>query len=230
MIDDRSEEAAGAAGRVEHALTFFQVGIDPVDHEGGDGARSVKLAGVAGATQIVEHLLVDVAQAGAGLEIVEVDRLFQLFDHRQHLRAGFHEVVGIFKNLLNDLVRGALAGVNLLFQGWKELVVDEANQLTAGDLRFLFPFGVNQVFGPVAPAEALGQRGFVRLALILGIVFPFFFALVENLEEQHPGELAQALGVAINAVVLAHDVLDRFDGTAEIHYVVLLLYPPSPKA
>jgi hypothetical protein len=49
------------------------------------------------------------------------------------------------------------------------------------------------------------------------IVLPFFFALVENLEKQHPGKLADALGIAIDTVVLAHDVLDGFYGTADIH-------------
>ena len=45
--------------------------------------------------------------------------------------------------------------------------------------------------------------------------------MVEDLEEKHPGQLAEALGITVNAVVLAHDVLDGFDGAAEIHLVVL---------
>jgi hypothetical protein len=35
--------------------------------------------------------------------------------------------------------------------------------------------------------------------------------LVEDLEEEHPAELADALGVAVDAGVLAHDVLDGLD-------------------
>ncbi|MCY1556970.1 hypothetical protein D9M68_937740 [compost metagenome] len=53
------------------------------------------------------------------------------------------------------------------------------------------------------------------------VVFPFLFALVEYFEEEHPGELTQALGVAIDAHVFTHDVLDGLDGTAEIHRIVL---------
>ena len=51
---------------------------------------------------------------------------------------------------------------------------------------------------------------------------PFFLALVEHFEKEHPGELAEALGIAVDAVVLAHDVLDGLDGAAEIHLVVLV--------
>ncbi len=56
------------------------------------------------------------------------------------------------------------------------------------------------------------------------VVFPFFLALVEDLEKEHPGKLANALGIAVDAVVLAHDVLDGLDGAAEIHLVRLLSF------
>ena len=41
--------------------------------------------------------------------------------------------------------------------------------------------------------------------------------VVDDLEEEHPAELGDALGVAIDADVLAHDVLDGFDGVADGH-------------
>ena len=47
--------------------------VDAVDHEGGDGARRVVLARVAGALQVVEDLLVDVAEVLALGQVVEVD-------------------------------------------------------------------------------------------------------------------------------------------------------------
>ncbi len=46
--------------------------------------------------------------------------------------------------------------------------------------------------------------------------FQFGFAVVENLEEEHPHQLADALGVAIDAGRPAHDVLDGFDDAAYI--------------
>jgi hypothetical protein len=35
--------------------------------------------------------------------------------------------------------------------------------------------------------------------------------VVDDLEKEHPAQLGQALGVAIDADVLAHEVLDGFD-------------------
>ena len=43
------------------------------DHEGGDGARRVVFARVAGDLQVVEDLLVDVAEVLPLGEVVEVD-------------------------------------------------------------------------------------------------------------------------------------------------------------
>jgi hypothetical protein len=47
--------------------------------------------------------------------------------------------------------------------------------------------------------------------------FEFLILIVDDLEEEHPAQLADALGVAINASVLAHDVLDGFDDGADGH-------------
>ena len=70
VADGAGEEAAGAAGRVEQDFAGF--GVGHLDHEGGDGARGVVLAGVAGRLQVVEDLLVDVAEVLAfGQVIVE---------------------------------------------------------------------------------------------------------------------------------------------------------------
>jgi hypothetical protein len=41
--------------------------------------------------------------------------------------------------------------------------------------------------------------------------------VVDDFEEKHPAELGDALGIAIDAGVLAHDVLDGFDGVANGH-------------
>jgi hypothetical protein len=42
--------------------------------------------------------------------------------------------------------------------------------------------------------------------------------VVENLEKEQPGQLGYTLRIAINARVLAHDVLDGFDeGGADSH-------------
>ena len=92
-----------------------------------------------------------------------------------------------------------------VLEGGEELVVDEVEQLVAGHA-----FRVGR---PVAPAQRLGDRRAVVVVeqLVLG------FLVVVDLEEEHPDELADALRVAIDADILAHDVLDGFDEGGEGH-------------
>jgi hypothetical protein len=47
--------------------------VDHLHHEGGDGAGRVVLARIAGGLQVVEDLLVDVAEVLALGQVVEVD-------------------------------------------------------------------------------------------------------------------------------------------------------------
>jgi hypothetical protein len=47
-----------------------------------------------------------------------------------------------------------------------------------------------------------------RGAVVVAQELQFLFAVVEDLEEEHPAELFEPLGVAVGAGVLAHDVLD----------------------
>jgi hypothetical protein len=60
MAQRTGEEATGAAGRIEQE--FAGLGVYAVRHEGGDGARGVIFARIAGGLQIGEDLLVDVAE------------------------------------------------------------------------------------------------------------------------------------------------------------------------
>ena len=66
---------------------------------------------------------------------------------------------------------------------------------------------------PGAPLEPLGDWG--------GVVglhqLQFLVLIVDDLEEEHPAQLADALGVAVHTGVLAHDVLDGFDQGADGH-------------
>ena len=62
------------------------------------------------------------------------------------------------------------------------------------------------------PAEVLRERRLV----VVAEEFEFLLAVVEDLEEEHPAELVEALGVAVDAGVLAHDVLDGFDEVGDV--------------
>jgi hypothetical protein len=65
VLDGAGEEAAGAAGRVEHDLA--EARVHHVDGELRDGAGRVVLARVAGALEVAQDLLVDVAEEVAAL-------------------------------------------------------------------------------------------------------------------------------------------------------------------
>ena len=106
VADGTGEKAAGTACGIEE--DFAGLGIDPVRHEGGDGARCVIFAGIARRLQVVEHLLVDVAEMLALAQIVEVDAV-DLVDHLPHQLTGFHVVVGVFKHVPDDAA--AVAGL-----------------------------------------------------------------------------------------------------------------------
>ena len=56
-----------------------------------------------------------------------------------------------------------------------------------------------------------------RRAVVVLRQLQFLILIVDDLEEEHPAQLADALGVAIDADVLAHDVLDGFDDGADGH-------------
>jgi len=135
---------------------------------------------------------------------VEVDGV-ELVDDLAQQVAALHVVVGVFKHTAHHVATRVAPGITTeAFQGGKQLVVDKAQQHVAGDA-----FGIRR---PVAPAHGFGDRALV----VVAGEFEFFLERVKHFEEQQPGELRDALGVAINAAVLAHDVLDGFDDAGEI--------------
>ena len=63
VIDCAGKKAAGAAGGIEQG--FAGLRIDAVGHEGGDSARRIVFAGIAGRLQAVQKLLVELAEVPA---------------------------------------------------------------------------------------------------------------------------------------------------------------------
>ena len=115
MADGAGEEAAGAAGGVEEDLAGLRV--DAVGHEGGDGTGSVVLARVAGALEVVQDLLVDVAEVLALGKVVEVDGV-DLVDHLAHELAGLHVVVGVLEDLAHDAAAAVLCRCRAVPSAW----------------------------------------------------------------------------------------------------------------
>ena len=202
VLQRADQEAAGAGGRVQHHAV--QLGVGHVDHELGHGARGVVLAGVAGALQVAQDLLVQVVEQVAFLHRVEVD-LVDLVDHLADQRARLHVVVGVGKDVLHDVAARVVDCAELqALEAGKQVVVDESQQLVAGHALV--------VGCPAAPAEAVRDRRDVgRVELVLDLL------VVVDLEEEHPDQLRDALRVAVHAGVLAHDVLDRFDEGGDGH-------------
>ena len=77
-------------------------------------------------------------------------------------------------------------------------VIDEGEQLIAGDAL--------RIRGPVAPSIRRLDRRSKPLARELGLVLALAFKVVEELEKHHPGEHRQPVKVAVEPLVLAHDV------------------------
>ena len=190
------------------------LGIDAIGHEGGDGARRVVLARIAGALQVVQDLLVDIAEVLALGEVVEVDGV-DLVDHLAHELAGLHVVVGVLEDVTHDAAAAVLGGAGQFLERGEELVIDEGQQRVAGHA-----LGVG---GPVPPLELFRDGRAVALLH----QFQFLVLVVDDLEEEHPAELGDALGVAIDADVLAHDVLNGFDGGSYRHRVSGCLFVES---
>ena len=99
VVEGGDEKAAGAAGEIRHAFT--EDGRNHLHHEVGNGARGVKLAGVARALQAFQDGFVDFAKGVALFAAVKVDGVDFVDDFAQ-LDAVFHEVFGICKDVAHD--------------------------------------------------------------------------------------------------------------------------------
>ena len=69
MLHGAGKKAASTAGRVEQRLARLRV--DHLGHKGGHGTRRVVFARVAGRLQVIQDLLVDVAEVLALGQVVE---------------------------------------------------------------------------------------------------------------------------------------------------------------
>jgi hypothetical protein len=47
--------------------------------------------------------------------------------------------------------------------------------------------------------------------------FEFHVLVIDDLQKKHPAQLRQALSIAVNTDVLAHDVLNGFNGCSDRH-------------
>ena len=161
--------------------------------------------------QVVEYLLVDIAKVLALGEVVEI-HLVDFVDDLPQKLAGLHVVVGVFEDVAHHAAAiPLLSGNGEFLELGEELVIDEGQQSFAGD--------AFRVGGPGAPAQ-VGRNG---RTIVLIHQFKLLVLIVNDFEEEHPAKLGDALGVAIDAGILAHDVLNRFYGGPDGHVLTCSL-------
>jgi hypothetical protein len=161
--------------------------------------------------QIVEQLLIDVAEVLALGQVVEVDAADPV-DHLPHELAGLHVVVGVFEHAPHHAAAAGIgAGDGQFLERGKQFGVNEVEKRVTGD-----PFWIG---GPGAPLQ-LFREG--RAVVILHH-FELLVLIVDDFQKEHPTQLGEALGIAIDPDVLAHDVLDGFDGVSDGHGLGTLL-------
>ncbi|GAR77024.1 hypothetical protein NGUA18_04958 [Salmonella enterica] len=108
----------------------------------------------------------------------------------------FRVVIGIAERLSEHKATGVLInGGSEVFQGREQVIVDELQQGIAGNA-----FGVRR---PGAPQVALRDR----ILIVILLQFQRLFLGVKDFQKQQPGELAEALRIAVHAGVFAHNVL-----------------------
>jgi hypothetical protein len=212
------EETAGAAGGVEHGLAEPRGG--DLDHEADHRPRRVELARVAGGiAHFLEHRLVELAQGvdfGRRLEVDGVD----LVDHAAQQVAVDHAVRDAAKDAGDHVAAVLAAGAAQRAQIGEQagaagavrphgaLLLEEGEEVLAGQ--------VGLARGPVAPAVGRLDGRAVRRAGAGGLFLADPFGVVQELEEQDPGEHGQAVELAAQPLVLAHDVARGLDQSAEL--------------
>ena len=206
------EEAASAATGIVHRLA--NPGIDYPHHGADDFTGSEKLAAV---IVLLPHFeqqpFVDLGESE------DVGRVNGLMAEVVNPVEDVEEVaLGVDTHPLHaahDLADHFLphAGVGLAFQALevrKQAAIDEGEQFAElAGFHCLAQRSIRR--GPILPAIGRGQRWGKGATHSLGFFLFLGFDLVENAQEQHPGQFGNVLHRA-GHVAPAHDVADGFDG------------------
>ena len=213
LFQPADQKATGAAGKIRHLLADFR--LDDLGHKVGDGPGGVKLTGGTGALQFLQDGFVNLSEGVALLIVAEI----QLVDHVDDLAqqdAVFHVVVGVGKGALDDGLFDGGAGIYLdafhqqgaagvpdilALQDGEERIVDKVQQPVTGHGGAGFI-----IVGPVLPAAFLRENGLI----VFVVPLPVLFLCVVHFQKQHPRNLLNALGIAVDARVIAHNIPQPF--------------------
>ena len=185
------------------------------DHEAHDGARRVELAGIARRiAHLAEHGFVERAERVQLVAGGEMDAVELVDDVAQQVAAD-HAVLHAAKHGGDDIAPVVAVGTGQRAQIAEQarallavgpggfLVVDEGEQFVAGDA-----IGLGR---PIAPAIRRFDGGLELFRGELGLALALKFQVIEEFQEHDPGEHRQPVKVAIQPLVLAHDVARGLD-------------------
>ena len=107
--------------------------VDPIGHERRHGPGRVVLAGVARTLEVVEDLLVDVAEMLPLGQVVEID-IVDLVDDLPHQLTRLHVVVCVLEHVAYDTAAVTLfARDREILELWEELGVNKREEFFARD-------------------------------------------------------------------------------------------------
>jgi hypothetical protein len=219
MIERLDEKPARAARRVEHH--FAQARVGDRDHEAHHRARRVELAGIArGIAHLAQHRFVERAKGSPNYE-VRVPK-FSRFDirhskfvipsaHHPVLHPAKHRgdhvapIVAIGTGELAQITKEALASLGGTPQGVGQhslFVVDKGQKFIARDAL--------RICRPIAPAIRRFDGRLELLPRELRLLRALQLQIIKEFEEHNPREHRQPVQVAIQPLVLAHDVACGF--------------------
>ena len=144
---------------------------------------------------------------------VKVDAIVDGVDDLPQQHAALHILVEVGKHGADNGLSAGGAGQIQILQCGKEAAIDKLQQLIAR--QGLAVLGIDR---PVAPLVLVGYDGMV---VIIG-QGPFHLLLVIHFQKEEPHHLLNALGVAADAGILPHDVLQCLYYSVICHILCLL--------
>ncbi len=205
-LQSRGKEAAGAAGKVRNELA--ELWLDPLHHKVRDRTGRVEFTGVTGALQTAEDRFVNLTEGVTVLVLLKVD-LVNDIDNLAEQDAVLHVVVVVLESRAdNDLAHGGILIDFDGLEGREQLPVHEIQKCITGER-----FAILVVNGPITPTQLLRNDG----GVILVVKLPNFFLGIINLQKENPNHLLDALGIAVDARIVAHDILQALYQVVQTH-------------
>ena len=147
--------------------------------------------------QLLENGFVDLVK-GVALLVAGKIQLVDLVDDLPEKHAVLHVLIGVGERCLDDRLPDGRRGVyGELFQRREKRIVYEIQQSIACQR-----CAGSVVVRPVRPAARSGNDGLIRRI----VKFPVLLLGVVDLQKQHPRDLLNALGIAVDACVVPHDI------------------------